>query len=232
MEADSFCYAEQGHHRPESWGVHIFAAMSAGATGTIVTNPLWVVKTRFMTQPRGQVRYRHTLDAILTIYRTEGVGAFYRGLVPSLMGVTHVAVQFPLYEKLKSWFAKRDGIPTSSLPYRTILICTAISKMTASLATYPHEVVRTRLQIQNHHAFSSMLEPSTRLDPSPSLSSSKPAAYHGVVRTALRVVREEGWRALYKGLSINLVRTVPNSAVTMLTYELIMRHLSTPQQQQ
>ena len=28
----------------------------------------------------------------------------------------------------------------------------------------------------------------------------------------------EGWSALYRGLSVNLVRTVPNSAVTMLTY--------------
>lgn len=27
---------------------HIIAAMTAGATGTIFTNPIWVVKTRFM----------------------------------------------------------------------------------------------------------------------------------------------------------------------------------------
>jgi solute carrier family 25 folate transporter 32 len=35
------------------------------------------------------------------IYRTEGVYGFYRGMVPSLFGVTHVAVQFPLYEHFK-----------------------------------------------------------------------------------------------------------------------------------
>lgn len=38
-----------------------------------------------------------------TIFRTEGWRAFFRGLFPSLLGITHVAVQFPLYESLKRW---------------------------------------------------------------------------------------------------------------------------------
>ena len=53
------------------------------------------------TQSRSEPRYRHTLDAALTIYRSEGIRAFYRGLLPSLLGIAHVAVQFPLYEQLK-----------------------------------------------------------------------------------------------------------------------------------
>lgn len=53
------------------------------------------------TQSRQETRYKHTLDAALTIYRTEGPSAFFRGLLPSLLGITHVAVQFPLYEHLK-----------------------------------------------------------------------------------------------------------------------------------
>lgn len=90
-----------------------------------MTNPLWVVKTRFMVGalcsawdvvheadspvqaqavlPPSAARYRNTADAIATIYRSEGFKAFYKGLLPSLMGVTHVAVQFPLYEAFKSW---------------------------------------------------------------------------------------------------------------------------------
>lgn len=58
-------------------------------------------------------RYKHTLDAALTIYRQEGLRAFYKGLTPSLIGVSHVAVQFPLYEQLKVWageFAKWSSV--------------------------------------------------------------------------------------------------------------------------
>jgi len=39
----------------------------------------------------------------------------------------------------------------------------------------------------------------------------------GIVDTAIKIKRQDGWRGFYRGLSINLVRTVPNSAVTMLS---------------
>ncbi|KAF8068728.1 mitochondrial NAD transporter [Lyophyllum atratum] len=199
--------------REHPWSLHILSAMSAGAASTICTNPLWVIKTRFMTQTRDEVRYRHTLDAALTIYRTEGIRAFYRGLVPSLLGIAHVAVQFPLYEQLK---VIAQGDSDKPLTSKTILLCSAISKMTASIATYPHEVIRTRLQTQ-------------RLPLAEDMSSDGMVKHHtrgGIIYTTRKLIRKEGWTGLYRGLSINLLRTVPNSAVTMLTYELLMRHLS------
>lgn len=53
--------------------------------------------------PPSDKRYRNTVQAFYTIYKNEGLGAFYKGLLPSLFGVSHVAVQFGLYEKSKSW---------------------------------------------------------------------------------------------------------------------------------
>ncbi|TFY69085.1 hypothetical protein EVG20_g3311 [Dentipellis fragilis] len=194
--------------REHPWSLHILSAMAAGGTSTICTNPLWVIKTRFMTQSHTERRYRHTVDAALTIYRNEGIRAFYRGLFPSLLGIAHVAVQFPLYEQLKR--IAQSHSPHEPISSYTILLCSAISKMTASITTYPHEVVRTRLQTQRILR----TQPGTAMSKKPS-----------IVRTVKNIVKYEGWRGLYKGLSINLLRTVPNSAVTMLTYELLMREL-------
>ncbi|KAF8904134.1 mitochondrial NAD transporter [Gymnopilus junonius] len=205
--------------REHPWTLHILSAMTAGATSTICTNPLWVIKTRFMTQGKDEVRYKHTLDAALTIWRTEGPRAFYRGLVPSILGILHVAVQFPLYEQLKIWARRTQSDPDAPPSSQTILLCSALSKMTASIATYPHEVVRTRLQTQ-------------RRPLADDLSSDGMVKHHtrrGIIYTTKMLIYKEGWRALYKGLSINLFRTVPNSAVTMLTYELLMRHLTARQ---
>ncbi|KAN0087739.1 Mitochondrial carrier domain containing protein [Tylopilus felleus] len=199
--------------RDHPWTLHILSAMIAGVTSTTCTMPFWVIKTRFMTQSRREVRYRHTFDAALTIYRTEGLRAFYRGLLPSLLGIAHVVVQFPLYEQLKVWAQGDSTVPLRS---GTILLCSAIAKMTASVATYPHEVVRTRLQ-------------TLRLPIAEDLSSDGMVKSHtkrSVLYITRKIIQKEGWRGLYKGLSVNLFRTVPNSAVTLLSYELLMRHLS------
>lgn len=76
--------------------------------------------------------------------------------------------------------------------------------MTASIATYPHEVIRTRLQTQRRPLFDvssdGMIKP-----------------WKGIIKTTNKLIEKEGWVGLYKGLSVNLLRTVPNSAVTMLT---------------
>lgn len=53
--------------------------------------------------PPSSAKYKNTFQAFASIYRNEGYRAFYKGLLPSLMGVSHVAVQFPLYEKAKTW---------------------------------------------------------------------------------------------------------------------------------
>ena len=81
--------------------------------------------------------------------------------------------------------------------------------MTASVATYPHEVVRTRLQTQRRLL----------------LSSGAPRKRSGIINTTRKIIHFEGWRGLYKGLSVNLIRTVPNSAVTMLTCVSVLPEL-------
>jgi hypothetical protein len=101
--------------------------------------------------------------------------------------------------------ADRRGVTTVQLSSGTIFLCSALSKMTASIATYPHEVIRTRLQIQRNPHSGVLADTRT---------------YRGFVQTTVRIFRREGWRGLYKGLSINLVRTIPNNAVTLVTWVL------------
>jgi solute carrier family 25 folate transporter 32 len=152
--------------------INFWSSIVAGASSTMVTNPIWVIKTRLMAQvsrkssasndARPPWHYRSTLDAAKKMYRTEGVLSFYSGLTPALLGLTHVAVQFPAYEYLKTKFTgqgmgmSKEGDTRSH--WVGVLSASVLSKIMASSATYPHEVIRTRLQTQQRSMPSSSLE--------------------------------------------------------------------------
>jgi solute carrier family 25 (mitochondrial folate transporter), member 32 len=173
------------------------------------------------------------------MYRTEGFLSFYSGLTPALLGLTHVAVQFPAYEYLKTKFtgkgmgASAEGDEKSH--WFGILAASVLSKIMASSATYPHEVIRTRLQTQQrsmpsasheYAAFRGGLEGSENHGPRiiNQLKSITPR-YKGIVTTAKTIYVEEGWRAFYAGMGTNMMRAIPAATTTLLTYEYIMRTL-------
>ena len=106
-----------GREWASSPGVHMAAAAGAGAATMLITNPLWVVKTRLQTQNMGirmgsgrnPALYKGTADALIRIAKEEGLSGLYSGLGPSLLGVMHVVIQFPLYEDLKRRLGGRHG---------------------------------------------------------------------------------------------------------------------------
>lgn len=51
--------------------------------------------------------------------------------------------------------------------------------------------------------------------------------YRSFVQTLQLVAREEGPSALYRGLLAHLIRQIPNAAIMMATYELIIQLAST-----
>lgn len=61
------------------------ASALAGITTSVITNPLWVLKTRILATPRGVTgSYVSMADAIRFILRDEGIATFWRGTIPSL----------------------------------------------------------------------------------------------------------------------------------------------------
>lgn len=179
---------------------HLASAMLAGGVSNVVTNPLWVVRTRLMAQRSGEDGYKGAWSAAGKILRGEGPKGLYKGAAASLLGVTHVAVQFPLYE----WLKRRQQDPSSDTPHWThIIIASTLSKLAASTATYPHEVIRSRLQVQR--------------DGIP--------RYHGIRHAICKIYKEEGVLSFYRGLQANILRVIPASCVTFVTYEFILHRL-------
>ena len=88
-----------------------------------------------------------------------------------------------------------DGVPEQHVTGMRAAVFTdahafvtgAVSKLIASAATYPHEVIRTRMREKRTMG-------STR--------------YSSIFRTVVTVASEEGVRGLYGGMSVHLLRTV------------------------
>ena len=67
----------------------------------IVTNPIWVAKTRLQSQKLHNIKdYRNIIDALVKIFQREGMYGLFKGLVPSLFGVSHFMIYMPLYDYL------------------------------------------------------------------------------------------------------------------------------------
>ena len=216
----------------------------------MATNPIWVIKTRLMSQSslrssenhsRPPWHYRNTIDAARKMYRTEGIRSFYSGLTPAMLGLTHVAIQFPLYEVFKHKFTGIDAGEKETDEDRKhhfygLSLAVFLSKVCASTATYPHEVVRTRLQTQQRSTHSQSSEgivfrgnignTGNNIRAPGGASSDgmvNTLRYRGTVQTCKTILLEEGWRGFYAGLGTNLIRAVPSAMTTILTFEYLKK---------
>ncbi|XP_035443562.1 mitochondrial carrier protein Rim2 isoform X2 [Spodoptera frugiperda] len=189
---------------PDTPIVHLSAASAAGFVSCTMTNPIWFVKTRLQLDGQNVT----ALQCIKRIYAKTGIRGFYKGITASYMGISETVVHFVLYEGVKArLMAARsvDGVPSDQRSPRDFLEfmgAGAFSKTVASCIAYPHEVARTRLREEGDK-------------------------YRKFWQTLHTVLKEEGYRGVYRGLGTQLVRQIPNTAIMMSTYEAVVYLLTT-----
>lgn len=188
---------------------HVLSAAGAGAATIFVTNPLWVAKTRLQVQhsqalaaamPK-RAHYTSTINALTRMTREEGLKGLYSGFGPSLMGIAHVIIQFPLYESIKVSLARERGVLLDEIAPIDLMLASAFAKMIASTMTYPHEVIRSHMHVHG-------------LGP-----------FRGIGDLVRRIYREGGVTAFYRGCGTNLIRTTPAAAITFTSFELVSREI-------
>lgn len=199
----SSSYGDGGHNHHAL--VHLSSAMTAGAVADVVCNPMFVVRTRMQTEalhyfqvPVAERKPHGVAATIIGLYKEGGVPIFWRGLTASLLGLFHVGIQFPVYERLKAEARRRS--PNKEESALDLLLASGLSKMTAATITYPHEVIRSRM-----------------------MDARGASAGKNVFETMRYIIKSEGYGGLYTGLRVSLLRVVPNCCVTFVSYELIAR---------
>jgi len=179
----------------------------AGTTSTTATYPLDLLRTRFAAQGTDRV-YTSLLGSIRQIYRNEGPAGFFQGLTAAnAQIIPYMGLFFTLYEAFKpilhnaslplSWMGSADG--TSGV----------MASVIAKTAVYPLDTVRKRLQVQGPNR-------------SRYVHRNIPEYTDGVVGTIKKILKREGIRGMYRGLTVALLKAAPTSAITVWTFERVM----------
>lgn len=163
----------------------------------------------------------------MDIIKQDGIRGLYKGLSASYIGVSEGVIQWTLYEvslsqdtdsrrrtllihtqrfkQLAKDVGPQGQEPTGLSYIGSIVGASGGAKTVASLITYPHEVIRTRLR---QPAVNGVVK------------------YKGLAQTLKLLLAEEGVASLYGGLTAHMLRVVPNAACMFLIYELVAAKLA------
>jgi solute carrier family 25, member 33/36 len=198
---------------PPSFSKNFVAGGLAGTIGAALTCPLEVVKTRLQSSlyqkeiVRGNIvsyTTRHifgVVEALVTIKRTEGIRALWKGLGPNLIGVVPArSIYFSVYTKGKHFYTSLIGKENSLV--HTISAATAGT--TTAVFTNPIWLIKTRMQLQ---------------------SESAGVLYKNSLDCFKKVVKTEGVKGLYRGFTASLLG-LTESTLQFVTYEFFKGRVS------
>ena len=182
-------------------GERLVAGGAAGAIAQAAIYPLEITKTRMAVSAPGV--YSGIADCLRKIVRGEGAGALYQGLSTSLVGIVpYAGIDLAMNSVLKDMatriYKARDAEPSVF----AVLACGMVSSTTAMLATYPLNLVRTRLQASG-------------MPGSPT--------YAGPLDCFRQTVQAGGLRALYQGIVPNMLKVLPATSISYAVYDMLSK---------
>lgn len=197
------------------------AGAVAGFAQAFILCPVDVIKNRMQVGGfgHGGAAGPGNMEMAREVIATRGWRGLYLGMVPTLWrDVPGYAVFFASYEFLKRSFAAlpflraapgaaegADDDPhgAGGLSPVAVILAGGVAGMAYHTATYPFDVVKTRIQIQ--------------AGPTPT--------YKGTLDCFRILYRQGGAGALFKGYVPTVLRSFPANAVGFLVYELTLRFL-------
>ncbi|KAI5247743.1 hypothetical protein E4T43_01851 [Aureobasidium subglaciale] len=151
-------FTNPAHTATQAAGVHMVAASLGEVAACAVRVPTEVVKQR--AQAKQYPSSRAALASILVLRKSAGWGIMakelYRGWGITVMReVPFTVIQFPLWEGMKRWAAKRDGRDTATALQSAVF--GSITGGFAAALTTPLDVLKTRMMLAKEKVSASQL---------------------------------------------------------------------------
>jgi hypothetical protein len=185
----------------------------AGMTASALTYPLDLARGRISGKlaKQGKKEYGGIIQTVLLTVKDEGVRALYKGVTPTILGaMPYEGIKFGTVGLLENIFPKKskaDEHPASVSPVLRKMLFGGLGGVMAGLITYPNDTVRRLLQLQG--------------------SRGTQHAFTGYWDCVAQTYRAHGMARFYRGLTINVIRMAPNTAVQFGSYELLKEWTAT-----
>ncbi|KAJ6163547.1 Mitochondrial substrate/solute carrier [Penicillium chrysogenum] len=170
----------------------MIAGAIAGSATVLITNPIWVINTRMTarkseaeeTLPGAKKPKASTLSTLMDLLRQEGPKALFAGVLPALVLVINPILQYTIFEQLKNVVERRRRMTPKDAFYLG-----ALGKIMATSLTYPYITIKSRAHVASKDG------------PKESLNGS-----------LKRIIQEEGWKGLYKGIGPKVTQSAITAA--------------------
>ncbi|KAK5853147.1 hypothetical protein PBY51_006962 [Eleginops maclovinus] len=179
----------------------------AGACGVAVGYPLDTVKVRIQTQKQ----FTGIWQCAAETFSKEGVHGFFKGMSLPITTISMTSsVVFGTYRNcLQCLSQARGGCPNTK---PEVFLSGMLAGIAQTSVMSPGDMVKVRLQCQTESKRGGTNMPKPR--------------YLGPVHCLLSIIKEEGFRGLYKGALPLMLRDAPSYATYFLTYTTICELLT------
>lgn len=168
----------------------------AASIAVLFTHPLDYAKLRMQNSPQKM----STIQVLRSTVATDGVRALYTGISASVLRqMTYSLTRFAAYDRLKGLMLQQSGAKPS---LGTTIVAAGIAGAAGGIAGNPADIILVRM------TGDSFRRPEQRFN------------YRGPASGLLRVVREEGVSALFRGSAPNTVRAALMNSSQLASYDL------------
>ncbi|KAH3675023.1 hypothetical protein WICMUC_002855 [Wickerhamomyces mucosus] len=167
----------------------------AGCTGSLVSYPFDLLRTRFVSNSK----ISSIVGTIRSINKTEGFHAFFKGLNAGLVSISvYSGLMFWSYETSMMIFQRLEFDSYPILSNFVEPACGFVAGFTAKTIVFPLDLIRKRLQINTGRNMN-------------------------FISAGFKVIRHEGPKGLYKGFLASVIKSAPTTAISLWTYEFVLR---------
>ncbi|KAJ9677228.1 hypothetical protein PVL29_022304 [Vitis rotundifolia] len=168
---------------------NVASGSAAGATTSLFLYHLDYARTRLATDVRdGQRQFKSLLDVYSKTLSTDGIAGLYRGFGISIMGITlYRGMYFGIYDTMKPIVLVG---PFEGNFFASFLLGWSITTV-SGVCAYPFDTLRRRMM----------------------LTSGQPLKYRSTMHAVLEIVRLEGFTALYRGVTANMLLGMAGAGV-------------------